>query len=82
MASFGSSNPDYGSDLKLQGSMLVILGQSQSADLSQGFLDIFIAMADKETLTTYWVKYIGTSSFDEIGKSLNIMPDGTIWALG
>lgn len=39
-------------------------------------------MADKETLITYWVKYIGTPSFDEIGKSLNIMPDGTIWALG
>jgi len=39
-------------------------------------------MADKESLSTLWVRYIGTSSFDEFGKSLNIMPDGTIWALG
>jgi hypothetical protein len=82
MTSFGSSNPDYGSDMKVQGSLLVILGQSQSVELSQGFLDIFIAMANKDTLQTVWVRYIGTSSFDEIGKSLHILPDGTIWALG
>jgi len=61
---------------------MVILGQSQSADLSQGFLDIFIVAADKDSLLTYWVKYIGTPSFDELGKSLMIMPDGNIWALG
>jgi hypothetical protein len=28
------------------------------------------------------VRYIGTSSFDEIGKSLHVLSDGTIWALG
>lgn len=39
-------------------------------------------MADKDSLTTLWVKYLGTASFNEYAYSLTVTPDGSIFALG
>ena len=50
--------------------------------MSQGYTDIFLVSFDKDTPTsTYWVKYIGTSSH-EYGNALTILKDGSVFALG
>jgi hypothetical protein len=82
MASFGGRNPDFAADMKVFGSNIIILGHSMSSELSQGFLDIFIAVGNKDFLNTLWVKYIGTPSFNEYAYSLSITKDGNIFALG
>ncbi len=57
-------------------------GHSQSAELSQGFLDLFVASCDKDTARTNWVRYIGTPSFNEYGYKLAVSSEGTIFVLG
>jgi Beta-propeller repeat len=69
--------------MKIYGQMLIIMGHSQSSELSQGFLDIFIATGNKDNpVETMWVRYIGTPSFNEYAYSLTLSPEGNIYALG
>lgn len=82
MVSFGGTNPDFGTDLKILGSKLVVSGHSQSSTLSSGFLDIFVAVCDKDTASTLWVRTIGTSSFNEYSYGLSISPEGIVYILG
>lgn len=82
MVSFGGSNPDFGVDMKLQGSKIIIIGHSQSSTLSSGFLDIFVAVCDQDTASTTWVRTIGTPSFNEYGYALSVSDDGIIYMMG
>ena len=82
MVSFGGTNPDFGTDMKLQGSKLVVTGHSQSSVLSSGFLDIFVAVCDKDSASTIWVRTIGTASFNEYSYALSISPEGMVYVLG
>lgn len=80
---FGGTNPDYGTDMKLWVNTIYILGHSQSSSLSQGFLDIFIVACSKsDPSRASFVKYIGTPSFNELGSSLAIQTDGSVWLMG
>lgn len=49
MVNFGGTNPDFGTDMKLFGSSLIVAGHSQSSTLSSGFLDIFVAAFNKDS---------------------------------
>jgi hypothetical protein len=82
MVSFGGTNPDFGADMKLMGSKLVVAGHSQSSTLSSGFLDIFVAVCDKDDAKTLWVRTIGTPSFNEYAYSLSLSADGVVYLLG
>lgn len=64
------------------GSNVYIIGSSQSSGLSNGFLDLFVLSVDKDTVTTNWVRYIGSASFNEYGTSLSVMSDGSVYILG
>lgn len=79
---FGGTNPDYAQDMKLYGSKVLVMGYSQSSGLSNGFLDIFVVCADKDTLAVDWVKYIGTPSFNEYAKGFSVMNDGSLYMVG
>lgn len=80
---FGGTNPDYAADLKLWVNNLYILGHSQSSALTSGFLDIFIISCDKNTPSNAkFVKYIGTSSFNEYGGGLTLTSQGTVYFMG
>lgn len=82
MMSFGGRNPDFAADLKIKDTSVIILGHSQSSELSQGFLDIFVASAYKHDPSfTNWVRFIGTPSFSEYAYSLALGGD-TVFAMG
>jgi hypothetical protein len=73
--------------ISAQISLSGVVGCSSQGSLNQatcqsGFLDIFIASCHKDTLATYWVRYLGTSSFNEYSYTLQVLQDGTIFALG
>lgn len=83
LMSFGGRNPDFAADMKIKDTYVIVLGQSQSSELSQGFLDIFITAAFKHNPTiTFWTRYIGTPSFSEYAYSLAVSQEGNIFAMG
>ena len=83
LMSFGGKNPDFATDLKIRDASIIIMGQSQSNELSQGFLDIFIAAAYKHDPTkTFWSRYIGTPSFSEYAYTLDVSKEGNIFGMG
>ncbi len=82
IVNFGGRNPDFGTDLKVFGNKLFVIGHSQSSELSSGFLDIFVAACDKDTASTLWVRTLGTPSFNEYSSSLTVLSDGTLFMLG
>lgn len=83
LMSFGGRNPDFAADMKIKDTSVIVLGQSQSSELSQGFLDIFITAAYKHDPTiTLWSRYIGTPSFSEYAYSLAVSQEGNIFAMG
>ena len=83
LMSFGGKKPDFATDLKIRDSSIIVMGQSQSSELSQGFLDIFITSAYKHDPTqTSWTRYIGTPSFSEYAYSLDVSKEGHIFGLG
>ena len=83
LMSFGGRNPDFAADMKIKDTSVIILGHSQSSELSQGFLDIFIAAAYKhDPSVNFWSRYIGTPSFSEYAYSLAVSQEGYIFAMG
>ena len=63
---FGGKQPDVGTDMKLVGANIYILGYSISkGQLSQGNDDIFVISCKKSNADINWVKYIGTEAFFE-----------------
>jgi hypothetical protein len=37
---------------------------------------------EMDSMTTNWIRYIGTPSFNEYASSLSVMPDGSLYLLG
>jgi hypothetical protein len=57
------------------------MGYSESAGLSSGFNDVFIVSCTKASAAINWIRYIGTSSFDEFSMRMAVSADGTIYGL-
>lgn len=69
--------------MKLWVNTLYITGYSQSSVLTNGFLDIFIMAVSKTSPSTAtFVKYIGTTSFNEYSKGITVLSDGSLYLMG